>query len=1782
MQSINVTSLWDNIDLVGREQAAYSLLQEHCVTDLKRNAASATLGLLGCASWLGPLDPEYDGPAAGVAIVSRRPKPFYRPKALTKDMEVARASGRADRYLLSLFGGVSLSAYNIYGWTMGESSDPARLRTNDLIAACIDEHLLVKGPAVIMGDFNCLVSSLPVLRAAAASGTWFDVADIPSLRTELTLQGTCLAPNAVEHSRRDFIIVNRDALPLVQDFRVITDADYATHRPVSVTFAKPDIPRAICVAVPPKSFHDAYLATHDKQLTKSLIAHHMDEGFIQEQQSLDRFLAAGDTTAYWDLWGATVEKALIHAMDLQDGGYEGHGHLKTKQQPLDSPMPARDDPAGGEETLPRSSAASGALRRLRQLRGFEAALRTAGSPPALAWGPALARRWAAVAGAKQDFFDASFVEAVLHGTAPGPWARAAAQQAVARATAHYAELKVEALKERRAATAQRLGAPGKGATACFRLLRKPPTPPLTFLRGDDGAIRSDPSEVDELARRAWEPVYRGTAALDSEVVQRFTDSYDHLAFRGPVAPLPPIDRRAFHRHVTHGGRSAGGLDNWTPGEWSLLSRRATAAMATLLESIERGASWPASTLTGRAAFAAKTEQPDPDDPLAFRILSVLSLLYRKWAGYRNRSLDAWARTWDHPAIYSGAGARSCEEAWWTTALLVEHCRASGSSYAAGCVDIYNCHDQVVRGLMLHLAQLAGFPPALAAAYRHFHDNIQLRNSIGGSLGLPYSRTRGIPQGCPFSARLCALTLRPWILLCISHGASPRAMQDDLFLMVIILEPQVFQSFVDALESTHAFIAAIGAKLAPDKSANTSNSAAIRAALKTRHWQFAQQTLPVKLHFRDLGAHFSSGAVRVSGTSRARLARASDVAHSIGTLPTTTPIKINLLNSKAQAAALYGSEVTPIVQADVRKFRTAVVNALNGPHHAMRSPPLVLLAHGAPHLDPHARILARRLLLLRRMLRLYPELRPTALEILAHYAAAQRRGSAWRVGDKLPEGRAAGPVDLVLHSLHEAGAWLDDSFTIHYDNDGPARLLTDPVQLIKNRALFAHLAAQVATLAASRQALEGLAGVGEETYTALLPSLSAEDAGLLRVALGGGVWSGEFLFAANKVDAPDCPFCQCQVESLFHMWFECPHVQDLVTANPLFTEGLLAALPKALTTYGLAPPLPSDPFGALWGGDVDAMQPSAARQLARAPAPEWLLHAWRELRERHPEASTAPHLAALLRDPGAWAPPPPVRATGRAPTHPNVFTDGSVRCQGPYAVGGGATWEPAAPGPATQEELDWLEVRASQHGLATLGYLASPLQSSTRAELLAIIYALLKGKPLCIASDSSVAINRVAFLQALHPDARPRKLTSMKNSDLLDIIATFLDVRPRHSLTFVKVKSHIDTEEAQRRGHGPSVHAGNIMADQLADEAVDLLPAPALPLLAAMRRRSSQAQALVKAVQAHMLAVLKRRMKKEDRDLFTARNLSSKASAKALELPAYANPVQAEAVALLHAGLPFASGTHWSLEEQVARYVRGFRVTATPRHAGVSWLELLVHFQIKQGVDIETLLDAKAHGRTQRLAKAPTLTDRLRLFQSVFRRVAAASWRDAAALLRPAKQGCGRLAPLGFHTCLACTSMLPAWPCPQQRTVAAALLALRGGKRLTLHDLDRGDKVPPAALSLFRPSAELASLLEPERARAPPASALVPARPFQVRCPRQCGRVITLPGKPVQQARGWPKALCGSCQAQVRLGRAICVACDRAMPACNCPEGQPQAAGRPALRSASIFSLLRGQGPSAGH
>ena len=102
----------------------------------------------------------------------------------------------------------------------------------------------------------------------------------------------------------------------------------------------------------------------------------------------------------------------------------------------------------------------------------------------------------------------------------------------------------------------------------------------------------------------------------------------------------------------------------------MLSDATFTKLAGLLNAIEDGADWPEDVSTAKAAFLAK-DADKLEDPLAYRVLLIMPVLYRRWASCRLRAMAEWIRRWQLQEMVAGVAEVGAEDAWWETALDLE-------------------------------------------------------------------------------------------------------------------------------------------------------------------------------------------------------------------------------------------------------------------------------------------------------------------------------------------------------------------------------------------------------------------------------------------------------------------------------------------------------------------------------------------------------------------------------------------------------------------------------------------------------------------------------------------------------------------------------------------------------------------------------------------------------------------------------------------------------------------------------------------------------------------------------------------------------------------------------------------------------------------------------------------------------------------------------------------------------------------------------------------------------
>ena len=86
--------------------------------------------------------------------------------------------------------------------------------------------------------------------------------------------------------------------------------------------------------------------------------------------------------------------------------------------------------------------------------------------------------------------------------------------------------------------------------------------------------------------------------------------------------------------------SAAGWDCWETEEWRHLSPSATDRLAQMLNAVEKGMPWPDDTNWGKAFFLNKTHFA-ATDPMDYRIILILSRLYRRWSTIRLGHVQKW-------------------------------------------------------------------------------------------------------------------------------------------------------------------------------------------------------------------------------------------------------------------------------------------------------------------------------------------------------------------------------------------------------------------------------------------------------------------------------------------------------------------------------------------------------------------------------------------------------------------------------------------------------------------------------------------------------------------------------------------------------------------------------------------------------------------------------------------------------------------------------------------------------------------------------------------------------------------------------------------------------------------------------------------------------------------------------------------------------------------------------------------------------------------------------------
>ena len=172
----------------------------------------------------------------GVGIIVRGKRPI-KPKIISKNLEQISDKGRVALYGIEPFANTVIPTYYYYGKTGGELDTKIAQQTDSALQ-CIfeDANLQMPGPKIICGDFNCSLGSLPDTKLCMELYGFVNLGSIASSFGGKDDEFTCVANAFCAHNIRDYVLVNQEALDMIEHFSIDHKSGLPVHSVLGVHF----------------------------------------------------------------------------------------------------------------------------------------------------------------------------------------------------------------------------------------------------------------------------------------------------------------------------------------------------------------------------------------------------------------------------------------------------------------------------------------------------------------------------------------------------------------------------------------------------------------------------------------------------------------------------------------------------------------------------------------------------------------------------------------------------------------------------------------------------------------------------------------------------------------------------------------------------------------------------------------------------------------------------------------------------------------------------------------------------------------------------------------------------------------------------------------------------------------------------------------------------------------------------------------------------------------------------------------------------------------------------------------------------------------------------------------------------------------------------------------------------------------------------------------------------------------------------------------------------------
>ena len=230
--------------------------------------------------------------------------------------------------------------------------------------------------------------------------------------------------------------------------------------------------------------------------------------------------------------------------------------------------------------------------------------------------------------------------------------------------------------------------------------------PLVMLKDQrTGEPASNVQRMDKILHESWDKVMRKYADAPEPDPDKFVQLDSHFTEKkADMASGPVTGARLRKRLKKMGVHTAMGLDGWCVADMLSLRDTPLNMLADLLAIVEATGKWPRILARGYVSLIFKGEGMLP---MQQRPLSVLSQLYRVWAGIRLEECMVRQESWADPHAFGFRKKRGAIDAAALIALLIELRNIIQECFTGFGLDYVKCFDLIPQQVVLKVAILQG-------------------------------------------------------------------------------------------------------------------------------------------------------------------------------------------------------------------------------------------------------------------------------------------------------------------------------------------------------------------------------------------------------------------------------------------------------------------------------------------------------------------------------------------------------------------------------------------------------------------------------------------------------------------------------------------------------------------------------------------------------------------------------------------------------------------------------------------------------------------------------------------------------------------------------------------------------------------------------------------------------------------------------------------------------------------------------------------------------------------